>query len=408
MDRGRSVQSSVLRPAQISALIERARGVLRARHCSIRTEDSYLPWMRRFIGFHQGKDPRLLDSAVIEEFLTYLAVEERVAASTQNQALSAVAFLYRHVLKRRLSKLEGIVHAKRPVRLPVVLTQEEVQRLLEFMSGRYKLMAGLLYGSGLRLMECVRLRVQDIDFGYRPITVRDGTGHKDRIAPLPDLLMEPLREHPVRQGCARAGPRRGIRDGLRAIRARAKARELGKGLQLAVRFSSVANFERSSLREDPATSHSGEGASARRVKCRPSAWSPKARVATLLASLVCYASARKWLRHQNRAGAPRALRCAHNHDLYACAAARWPGCQESSGLGGGSRDSKFLVAPRSDPESVKYSTVVHCVVGASDRYLGDPQSYTSSMPRPTAGRVSMARYQRATLGNSSSSTPCHS
>lgn len=168
---------------------------IRRRGYSIRTEQTYEAWVCRFIAFADDKDPRQLGRAEIGVFLEDLAVRGNVAASTQNQALNALVFLYAQVLKQPLEELGNFVRAKRPRRLPVVLTPQEVARLLSGMTGVYRLMAALLYGTGMRLMECIRLRVQDVDFQYRQIVVRDGKGKKDRVVPLPGTLIEGLVRH---------------------------------------------------------------------------------------------------------------------------------------------------------------------------------------------------------------------
>lgn len=174
-------------------LLQKVREKLRTKHYSYRTEQAYIYWIRWFIRFSGNRHPRTLGKVEIERFLTFLATERRVSASTQNQALSALLFLYKQVLGAELPWLDGVIRAKRPKRLPVVLTREEVKSVLGRMQGRYWLMSGLMYGSGLRVMECLRLRIQDLDFGYRQITVRSGKGNKDRIVPLPDSLVEPVR-----------------------------------------------------------------------------------------------------------------------------------------------------------------------------------------------------------------------
>jgi integrase len=176
-------------------LLDQVRDVIRRKHFSIRTEQSYVDWIRRFILFHNKRHPREMAEAEVTEFLTYLAREGRVAASTQNQALSALLFLYKQVLKQEIGWLDGVERAKRPVRLPVVLTRDEVHKIFAHLHGTPQLMAGLLHGSGLRLMECVRLRVKEIDFGYARITVRDGKGAKDRVTMLPINLAKPLQRH---------------------------------------------------------------------------------------------------------------------------------------------------------------------------------------------------------------------
>ena len=176
-------------------LLEQVREAILLRHYSIRTEQAYTDWIKRFILFHGKRHPREMGAAEVERFLTHLAEEGRVAASTQNQALSALLFLYREVLKVDLPWLGEMTRAKRPGRLPVVLTVEEVRRVLARIDGQQGLMADLLYGAGLRLLECVRLRVKDLDFEMRQITVRDGKGEKDRMTMLPQSVLEPLRAH---------------------------------------------------------------------------------------------------------------------------------------------------------------------------------------------------------------------
>lgn len=176
-------------------LFDRVRETIRRKHYSLRTEDAYINWMKRYLFFHQKRHPKDMGAREIEQFLNHLAVQKQVSASTQNQALSALVFLYRHVLQQDFDWLENLERAKRPERLPVVLTESEVRHLLAHLDGRNWLMASLLYGSGLRLMECVRLRVKDIDFEYRQITVRDGKGQKDRVTMLPESANATLKQH---------------------------------------------------------------------------------------------------------------------------------------------------------------------------------------------------------------------
>lgn len=168
------------------------RDALRLKHYSYRTEETYLDWVKRYILFHGKRHPAEMGAPEIQAFLIHLATQRQVAASTQNQALSAILFLYREVLHQEMEPVLPS-SAKRPERLPTVLTHDEVLRLLANLNGVYKLMAQILYGSGLRLMECVRLRIKDIDFEYRTITVRDGKGEKDRITPLPQSIMDDLK-----------------------------------------------------------------------------------------------------------------------------------------------------------------------------------------------------------------------
>ncbi len=174
-------------------LLDRVREVIRARHYSIRTEKSYVGWIRRFILYHNKQHPKDLSAIHIQQFLTHLAVDERVASSTQNQALNALVFLYKQVLKIQLEAIEDVVRAKKPQKVPVVLSRDEVGHLLASLNGTPWLMASLLYGSGLRLMDCLRLRVSDIDFDYKQITVRCGKGAKDRRTMMPDVVFEPLK-----------------------------------------------------------------------------------------------------------------------------------------------------------------------------------------------------------------------
>jgi integron integrase len=182
-------------PDKPKKLIDQVPDVMRRKHYSIRTERAYWDWIVRFIRFHGKRHPRELAEAEVTAFLTYLAREGHVAASTQNQALSALLFLYKEVLKVEIGWLDGVERASAPKRLPVVLTRDEVHKIFAHLHGTPRLMAGLLYGSGLRLMECVRLRVKDVDFAYARITVRDGKGAKDRVTMLPVNLAAPLQRH---------------------------------------------------------------------------------------------------------------------------------------------------------------------------------------------------------------------
>ena len=179
-------------------LLEQLRDAIQRRHYSSRTEETYVHWVKRFIYFSGRRHPRELGAPEVTAFLNYLAREREVAAATQNQALSALIFLYKEVLAQSLPWLEDLERAKRPARLPNVLTRDEVQRLLARMQGVKWLMASLLYGAGLRLRECLKLRVKDVDFGYRQILVRDGKGAKDRVTMLPQSVIEPLQAHLVR------------------------------------------------------------------------------------------------------------------------------------------------------------------------------------------------------------------
>jgi len=190
-------------PADLAAarkpkLLEQVRHVIRFRHYSYQTEKTYIHWIKRFIFFHQKRHPSAMGKEEVEQFLTALAVDRHVSAATQNQALHALLFLYRAVLTQELGWLDNIVPAKRSQRLPTVLTQQEVRVLLSAVHGIPWLMANLLYGAGLRLMECLRLRVKDIDFTANHIVVREGKGNKDRITMLPTVVKPLLSAHLIR------------------------------------------------------------------------------------------------------------------------------------------------------------------------------------------------------------------
>lgn len=173
-------------------ILDQMSETLRSRHYSNRTEETYMDWVRRYILFHNKRHPLEMGAEEIRAFLIHLATERTVAASTQNQALSAILFLYREVLQKEIEPIL-LSSAKRPERLPTILSREEVIRIIDCMNGQNKLMAQILYGSGLRLMECLRLRVKDVDFEYKTLTVRDGKGEKDRVTPLPDSILPDLR-----------------------------------------------------------------------------------------------------------------------------------------------------------------------------------------------------------------------
>ncbi len=175
-------------------LMEQVRETLRVHHYSLRTEQSYVQWIKRFILFHGKRHPREMGGPEVAAFLTHLAVDKDVSATTQNQALSAILFLYKKVLNLDLDWVDGVIRAKRPKRLPVVLSPETVRKLLDQLRGSRKLLAYLIYGSGLRLMEAVRLRVKDIDFEYHQIIIRGGKGDKDRVTILPESLKAPLQD----------------------------------------------------------------------------------------------------------------------------------------------------------------------------------------------------------------------
>src|SRR3990172_9348757 len=176
-------------------LLDRVRDRLRYKQYSLRTEQAYIHWIKRFIYFHGKRHPEQMNGPEVEVFLTHLATKEKVAAATQNQALSALLFLYKEIIQRDLPWLDGVVRPKRPVRLPIVLTENEVRALLARLEGTRWLIVSMLYGTGMRLLECLRLRVKDVDFEMRQITIREGKGNRDRVTMLPATLIEPLRNH---------------------------------------------------------------------------------------------------------------------------------------------------------------------------------------------------------------------
>jgi integron integrase len=195
--------------AVFGASLDRMVELIRLRHYSIRTEQTYMSWVCRFLGGYLEHDLESIGAAQVEQFLTYLATQRNVSVSTQNLALTSLAFYFREVLQRSIADLE-FARAKRPRRLPVVLSRDEVKRLLSEMEGVYHLMAGLMYGTGMRLMECVRLRVKDVDFDYHQITVRDGKGKKDRVVPLPNRFSDDLKQQ---LGQAKKYHREDLREG---------------------------------------------------------------------------------------------------------------------------------------------------------------------------------------------------
>ena len=192
----RPAGESVVRPSpRQPKLMERMTTALRAWHYSRRTEEAYAHWIRRYIFFHKLRHPAGMGETEINAFLTHLAVEGKVSSSTQNQALSALLFLYRHVLDREVGELGAVIRARRPRHLPVVMTKDEVKLVISHLYADKRIIATLLYGAGLRLMECLRMRVQDIDFDLNQITVRDGKGNKDRVTMLPQSVKPMLADH---------------------------------------------------------------------------------------------------------------------------------------------------------------------------------------------------------------------
>jgi integron integrase len=186
--------SPVSRTSKPPKLLDRVRETMRLNRYSPRTEQAYVHWIKRFIRFHGVRHPQEMGADEVRAFLSHLATELNVAASTQNQAFSALLFLYQEVLRERLPWIDDIARAKRPKKVPVVFTQAEARQVLSKITGTPRLMAHLLYGSGLRLMECVRLRVKDVDLGYLQITLRDPKGGRDRVTMVPVFLVEALRK----------------------------------------------------------------------------------------------------------------------------------------------------------------------------------------------------------------------
>jgi integron integrase len=187
----------MVEPTQPKKLLDQVRDALRVKHYAYRTEESYVQWIRRYILFHNKRHPKEMAESEVQAFLTHLAVEGNVAASTQNQALSALLFLYRHVLKQPLSDSIDAVRARQSKHLPTVLTPEEVQQVLRHLEGTHQLLAKLLYGAGLRVKEGLRLRVKDVDFAQRQLIIRDAKGNRDRLTMLPESLSTQLQAHLV-------------------------------------------------------------------------------------------------------------------------------------------------------------------------------------------------------------------
>lgn len=178
--------------SQKPKLLDQVRNAIRLKHYSIRTEQTYIEWIKRYIYFHNKKHPENMDEKHVTAFLTHLAVNRNVTSSTQNQAMCAILFLYRYVLKQDLGNFDNLQYAKRSTKLPVVFTRDEVRNIMLHFEGQVWLMCQLLYGAGLRLMECLRLRVKDVDFGYKHIVVRNAKGQKDRVTMLPEIVIDPI------------------------------------------------------------------------------------------------------------------------------------------------------------------------------------------------------------------------
>jgi len=312
-------------------LLDQVRDRIRRLGYAKRTELSYVHWIKRYIVFHGKRHPKEMGKMEVEAFLTALAVERNVAASTQNLALSAILFLYREVLALPLPWLNDVVRAKKPVRLPTVLSRSEVQVILAGTEGTVGLMLRLLYGTGMRLMECTRLRVKDVDFSLNQINVRDGKGGKDRVTMLPQSLRQPLRLHLAQ---------------VEALHVADLATGMGSVWlpdALAVKYPNAPKawgwqyvFPASGFSIDP---RSGER---RRHHVDVKMLQRNMRKAALVAGIAKPVSphtlpflrdpsARKRLRHPHCPGAARPFRCVHDDDLHPCAEQGRARCGESAG-----------------------------------------------------------------------------
>ena len=298
-------------------LLDRVRQAIEARHYGRRTEKAYVHWIKRYIFFHGKRHPAEMGTAEVTAFLTSLAVQSKVAASTQNQALSALLFLYREVLGVELPWLDDVVRAKRPLHLPVVLTRDEVRAILQRLDGVPRLMAILLYGAGLRLLECCRLRVKDVDFAMNQITVRDGKGQKDRPTMLPAAVKAELAAHLERvRAQHQADLRRGAGwvelPGALMRKYPNAGREWGwQWVFPATRFYVDREGRRAAPFARIRASTSSEGRRARRRDQQASHM-------PYLPSLVCHPPAGGEPRHPNRAGVAGTPGCEHDPGLYAC------------------------------------------------------------------------------------------
>src|SRR5437667_1224151 len=287
-------------------LLDQVRDVIRRKHYSIRTEQAYIDWIKRFIIYHNKRHPAEMAEEEVARFLTHLARDRDVAPSTQNQALSALLFLYKEVLKHEIGWLEKVERAKKPPKLPVVLSRSEVKEIFAHLKGGPKLMAGLLYGSGLRLMECVRLRVKDIDFALGQITVRDAKGGKDRITMLPLNLSEPLRRHLFR---VKAQHEQDLEDGFGRVHLPFALNR--KFPNAACEWAWQYVFPSSRISFDPRSGnrqrhHIAEGVLQSALQeSGPRIWNSKTGQLSQPASLLRYSLAATWLRHPHNAGTSR-------------------------------------------------------------------------------------------------------
>jgi integrase len=232
-------------------LLAAVRNKIRLKHYSIRTEQAYVEWIRRFIRFHGKQHPSALGAREVEAFLSDLAVARRVAAPTQNQAKSALLFLYKEVLGVELPWLDRVERAKAPIHLPIVLTRSEVLAVLAELRGVHALIGRLLYGTGMRVLECMRLRVKDVDFARSAILIRDGKGFKDRITVLPRVVLQALQRQLARARAARGRSGAGLRSRLATLRAGAQVSVGRARMGLAIRLSGGGAFGRPAQRRHP-------------------------------------------------------------------------------------------------------------------------------------------------------------
>ena len=310
-------------------LLDRVRDAIRTRRYSPRTEEAYCAWIRRFILFHGRRHPRDLGPTDVEAFLTHLATDQHVSASTQNQALAAILFLYTHVLALPLAQHVDFTRAKRPERLPAVLTPTEVSALLDRMTGVPRLMASLLYGAGFRLLECAELRVKDLDLERREIVVRDGKGRKDRITMLPLRLVPELRDHLTatpRPALRRSRGRRRLGGAPRCPGP--EVSECRPGVALAMGLPGHATLPRPGDRPASQASSARDGAPARCPRGGSRRGSIEARELPHPVSLLRHAPPGSRLRHPHDPGAPRPPRREHDNDLHPRPEPRRPGSPE--------------------------------------------------------------------------------
>jgi integron integrase len=314
------------------AVVDRMVTEIRRRGYSIRTERGYLDWVLRFIAFHGGRSPNELADADIGRFLDWLAVKRRVSASTQNQALNGLLFLFREVLGREGLQFGDFARAKRPKRLPTVLTKGEVARLLGELDGEFRLMASLAYGAGMRLMEVLRLRVQDMDFGYKQIEVRNAKGGKDRLVPLPERLIPGLMAHldavreQHRQDLAAGFGEVYLPDALARQRPNAGREWIWQYVFPSGRLSvdpRSGQTRRQHVNETSLQKKLKVAAEAARISKRVSPHTLRHSFATHFAG--------GWLRHSHGAGVAGPCGRVDHHDLYACAQSRRAGRAQSVG-----------------------------------------------------------------------------